>query len=396
MSKDKISFGKGKSINFYNQGIAKDSFKTDDPKKQKLTESIFKKYDKNHDGILDIEELNDIKSELKSAAGINKKIGEHEANKFLRKNLGLDKNYNSEDLFEILEFLDSDTDDILNAKTKDNITVINYKPDEKGQRKAETYNNNGAKPRLEKVVISTPYNAKVTTTTYDERGQIEALTVKKGNLTEFYDPETGKIVRSEERSGNKFFEYKEYEYDLDDGSGNKFDRVSRVNYTGNKTVTDKFADKTSVESRYDEDGRLTLKIEYDEKDKKVSETKYNPDDTWVRLDFKNGRTEKTTGKIKTVAEKVETEEKVENKQPVPYTVNKDNDTWYGIVQAKYGITDHETTMAIVHQLKTLAKVSRKDKNIPDIINLPPKVTVSNTEYELKDIDAEVNPIHFHK
>ena len=425
MTKDRVSFGKGQNVDFTNRGISQESFKTDDPKKRKLTESIFKKYDENQDGVLDVDELNAMKKDLKSVAGLNKKIGDHEANRFLHKNLGLDKDYNRKDLLEILQFIDADTDDIANAKTKDNVTVISYKPDTKGTRKEETYNNNGPKPRLEKVVTTEKYNSKITTTKYDERGQISDLVIQKGNITEFYDPKTGKIMRSKEGSGKAFLEYKEYEYNLDDGNGNKFDRVSTVSYSGIKTVSDKKADGTVFESKYNKDGNLILETEFNSKGKKSIETKYNQDGTWVKLDFRNGRTNKTTGTInnqsvnsaenkpvidesaekpeklpksgtQNLEQNIKTQQNQSVNNDIQYSVDKNNDTWYGIVQAKYGISDHKTTMEIVHQLKSKAGVSRKDKEIPDTIALPSKVTVNNKEYSLQDINASVNPIHFKK
>lgn len=52
-----------------------------------------------------------------------------------------------------------------------------------------------------------------------------------------------------------------------------------------------------------------------------------------------------------------------------YKVNY-QDTWYGIVQAKYGITDHKQTMEIVRQLKAQNNVDSKATNMPAEITLP--------------------------
>ena len=63
------------------------------------------------------------------------------------------------------------------------------------------------------------------------------------------------------------------------------------------------------------------------------------------------------------------------------------------MQAKYGITDHKTTMEIVHQLKTSAGVDFKSTQMPDKITLPATVTVDGSEISLKDVDAAVSGVH---
>ncbi len=71
------------------------------------------------------------------------------------------------------------------------------------------------------------------------------------------------------------------------------------------------------------------------------------------------------------------------------------DTWYGIVQAKYGITDHKQTMEIVRQLKADNNVDPKATNMPKEIELPDSITLKNgSEVKLADIHAEVDQSHW--
>lgn len=77
-----------------------------------------------------------------------------------------------------------------------------------------------------------------------------------------------------------------------------------------------------------------------------------------------------------------------------YKVNY-KDTWYGIVQAKYGITDHKQTMEIVRQLKAQNNVDPKATNMPSEITLPENITLKDgTDVKVVDIDAAVNQSHW--
>ena len=64
-----------------------------------------------------------------------------------------------------------------------------------------------------------------------------------------------------------------------------------------------------------------------------------------------------------------------------YEVNY-KDTWYGIVQAKYGITDHKQTMEIVRQLKAQNNVDPKATNMPSNITLPENVTLKDGKQQI--------------
>ena len=77
-----------------------------------------------------------------------------------------------------------------------------------------------------------------------------------------------------------------------------------------------------------------------------------------------------------------------------YKVNS-KETWYGIVQAKYGITDHKQTMEIVRQLKAQNNVDPKATNMPSEITLPDIVTLKDgTKIGLSDINAAVDQSHY--
>lgn len=93
------------------------------------------------------------------------------------------------------------------------------------------------------------------------------------------------------------------------------------------------------------------------------------------------------------AETSATSETAENKTH-KLTVNY-KDTWYGIVQAKYGIKDHKQTMEIIRQLKAQNNVNPKATNMPKEIELPDIVTLKDgSEVKLADIDAEVDKSHW--
>ncbi len=97
-------------------------------------------------------------------------------------------------------------------------------------------------------------------------------------------------------------------------------------------------------------------------------------------------------------ETAETPEQEEVQEPkdtnYKYKVNY-QDTWYGIVQAKYGITDHKQTMEIVRQLKAQNNVDPKATNMPAEITLPDNLQLKDgTEIKLANIDAEVDKSHW--
>lgn len=77
-----------------------------------------------------------------------------------------------------------------------------------------------------------------------------------------------------------------------------------------------------------------------------------------------------------------------------YKVNY-KDTWYGIVQAKYGIKDHKQTMEIVRLLKAQNNVNPKAANMPEEITLPDNITLKDgTEVKMSDIEVAVDQSHW--
>ena len=103
--------------------------------------------------------------------------------------------------------------------------------------------------------------------------------------------------------------------------------------------------------------------------------------------------------VTVTAEEVQEQEQPEQaKEPEnvnhQYKVNY-KDTWYGIVQAKYGITDHKQTMEIVRQLKAQNNVNPKAVNMPKEITLPENIKLKNgTEIKMTDIGAAVDQSHW--
>ncbi len=109
-------------------------------------------------------------------------------------------------------------------------------------------------------------------------------------------------------------------------------------------------------------------------------------------------------------EKEEIETISENQEEAPKTEQKndktnenkvynvkvgDKDTWYGIVQAKYGITDHKQTMEIVHQLKAQNNVDKNATSMPKEINLPETLKMEDgTEVKMQDVDAKADTSHY--
>ena len=79
-------------------------------------------------------------------------------------------------------------------------------------------------------------------------------------------------------------------------------------------------------------------------------------------------------------------------KPISYTHEvKPGDTWYGIVQAKYGITDHATTMAIIRKLKSENNVNPTSTNIPKNITLLPTIDLGNGKtVSLTNLNGQVN------
>lgn len=121
---------------------------------------------------------------------------------------------------------------------------------------------------------------------------------------------------------------------------------------------------------------------------------YNGDNTTEVRTEGDKRTRIVTtksGDTSTISERVALDAEG-NVLPLEYDV-QDGENWYGIVQAKYGVTDHKATMAIIHQLKDAAGIRYNSKTMPDKVTLPPEMTVGGDAFKLKDIEGKIDEIH---
>lgn len=412
-----ISFGKNKSINFSNfNGIHKDDLNAE---KGALKDSLFAKYDKNKDNILDETELQFLQNDIQGFAK-NEKLSNRETKKFF-KSLGLENNkeLKRDDLYNFLEAIQADKDSIASAYTssESGTTFVEYKPDENNAIKREVYSNEkdgSHKPVAEQVlydenhVLTTLYKEDGTIHKFDVRDNMQFLTVTNSDgktkmlqemnkdtnetvTTEFADD--GETIASKYRENGAITEY------LDPNN----DRVTmRVTDKGNG-VTEK------VKYDYNEDGSYKTTL-LDANDKPVSSVTKKGDKELATSSITTSEDGSTTEivtsgegenvqRTKVVKDKdgnVTTKVNIdENGNTVAYKhkVNE-GENWYGIVQAKYGITDYKTTMEIVHQLKKNANVRRSSSVMPSEIELPPTVKLKNgQEIALKDIDAKFDELN---
>ena len=412
-----ISFGKNKNINFSNfNGIHKDDLKAE---KGALKDSLFAKYDKNKDNILDETELKFLQNDIQGFAK-NEKLSNRETKKFF-KSLGLENNKSlkRDDLYNFLSTIQADKDSIASASTssESGTTFVEYKPDENNAIKRAVYSNEqdgSHKPVAEQVlydenhVLTTLYKEDGTIHTFDVRDNMQFLTVTNSDgktkmlqemnkdtnetvTTEFADD--GETIASKYRENGAITEY------LDPNN----DRVTmRVTDKGNDVLE-------KVKYEYNDDGSYK-EILLDENDKPVSSVIKKDDKELSKSSITTSEDGSTTEivtsgegenvqRTKVVKDKdgnVTTKVNIdENGNAVAYNhkVNE-GENWYGIVQAKYGITDYKTTMEIVHQLKKNANVRRSSSVMPSEIELPPTVKLKNgQEIALKDIDAKFDELN---
>ena len=423
-----ISFGKNQNINFDNfNGIQKKDF--DKAGGGALADPIFTKYDKNKDNVLDESELKTLQDDIREFAK-DDTLGKREAKRFF-KSLGLEKGHDlkREDLYKFLQTIQADKDSVdrayTDAETGD--TIVQYKPDENNVVNLIRYTNNSDNthtPKAMAEVFSEDHHRtsflnddgtmsivdvngnKQVEAQYDENklliqtSEIDTQTNEK--VTTLYE-EDGETIKSKFRQNGAVTEY------LDPANG---DRVT-------ERVTDKGNGVTeTVQFTYNEDGSVTeTTVGADEKPISSVTKKDGQEISSVQYTYEDGKTVQTSTKdgvtteITTTGEgenvqrvKVEKDEQGnvtsrvnvdENGDPVAYKhkVNQ-GENWYGIVQAKYGITDPKTIMEIVHQLKDNAGVKRSSAMMPAEIELPPTITLKNgKEISLVNIDAQFDEIN---
>lgn len=389
-----ISFGKLGNLSFNGfNGIRKSDINEGRP--SALNNGIFSIYDKNKDQILDKTELAKLQEDLLFYAGDNGQIGKREAKRFIQEKLGVHKdlNYNREDLEAIINQIAADKDNIQNAyTTQDGVTHLEFKPDEeRGIKSGENIRViNGEPVKIQdwaenaELRITTDYNpdgSKVSTReyktgdlqgakdyrTFNAENQLTELRRERGAVTNYYEitgndsmPENSRLLRKVTNNGNLGTETVEY------------------TYNGDGTITE-----TTISLATPNEKTVMVKGAYGNV---ISTTTVTND----------GRTETSNG-IRTVRDVNGT---VVSQVPVDESGNttqythqvQPGDTWYGIVQAKYGITDHATTMAVVRALKRAN--SYTGSSIPASINLPPSVELSDgTRVNLKNIGGVVSYKH---
>ena len=394
-----FSFNKGQKINLAKfDGVSKDELL----KKQGITDgqkdllqSIFSKYD-NGDGVLSADEFKSLQADLIKLAGDNN-LGKRELKKFNKNALGVDKKaYSMEDLQAVIGMMTDGSDSITNVAKDGKNVKITYKPQDGVGTKTSTF---------------------VT----DKKNNLTILAddVVNGDVSthiEYLNGDTTKRTIMTETKGNSktTILYK------DDGTSINI----KTRVTGAVTEELDFENNDRVlTKKTDKGGGINETVKYDYYDGGVTETVYNTanEDKPVSIVTKDkeGNVTKTNaytydGDKTTVVETVGTgnnvvrTKTVKNGNKLESYVNVDadgnvldnthtveaGDTWYGIVQAKYGVTDHKTTMKIVHILKDKAGVRYSSNKMPPEITLLAKITLKDgEEFGLKNKDALVNMKH---
>ena len=380
-------------------GIKKANIKSADQIK------LFEKIDSDKNGILTSDEIQNLQNSL-GAYAEDGKITKREARKLLKEN-GLKGQVNNTEIFGLLQQLGVLAQDIANTsitKTKSGIELINveYQPKEDGSVVTDTLIKQTGALSSQKTVKDgtsvtqyfdkqgnvrrevTVQNGVTTTVNYDTAGNVTSTTRQKGSVTEYLNAE-GQVTKKVTDKGSGVQETVEFEYDAE---GNVA-KESKTNADGTKVVSETHEDGTKIATEYDASGNI------------AKTTKTNTDGTQIIDDGKTITTINPDG-TKSV-ENIETGE-IQNFdkdgnliQPEPESHKhavQAGDTWYGIVQAKYGITDHKQTMEIVRQLKNHNGVNPSATNIPKEIELPATVTLTDgTEVKIADIDAKVDTSH---
>lgn len=392
---DGISFGKNRNIDFKGfNGIRKQDFKAEQgSKKEQLIKALFenKKYNKNNDNILSYDDLELLEKDIIAAANSGKsgRLGKSEAKEFIKNNLGLDGDFTRDDLYELLNEINADTDSVEDVSTDSERCVISvkYKPDVQGRVKTEYYA--GSENNLQHDVVQdkdTRY-----TTFYDKKGNPYSRHVTKGAVTEIYDCANGnRLIHKSTAIGNDMFETEEYEY------GEK-DKVTKITTHPDKSkvVLNALGDDVYTITKYD---ALGNKISHSMKNGENSfDTVYTYNDDKTRTETSTWKNGTVTRAVYDSQNNLQSRVNVdENGNPQSYThkVDKENDTWYGIVQAKYGITDHKTTLEIVHRLKDAAGVKYSAVTIPDEIELPAEINLKNGNIvSLNDVFGTIDQTH---
>ena len=369
-------------------------------------QTIFDKIDTDKNGVLTRDEIESLQRILSDYTD-DGKISKRDAKKIIKNNdqlAGIEKK-------ELLTFLKeiggggaidtsklSQVKEYDDPKTKTPLLELIYNANENGETIKETLRkSDGTKYSTE---VKT--NGKTVTTYFDETGKkvTKEVTVENGTTTILDHLPSGAIgktvIRGTEEKvyindklqksildkGHGVIESSEFIYDE---TGNPLKIIKTSTADDNKTIIEKGEDNSTIYTTYDKNGEVLS-----------TKTKHQDGTTIIN----DGKEIKTTAKDGSYTiENIETgkitkfdkygKEIIENQS---YNVQY-GDTWYGIVQAKYGITDHNQTMAIVRELKSQNNVDPKATNMPKTIQLPEKIKLADgTEIEL-NMDGKVDNKH---
>ena len=153
-------------------------------------DSIFKKFDKDHNNILDAQELADAKSAIKEAAEKHKStnMGKREAANFLGEDY---KGTNAQkDILEFLNVIGSSADTVESANTdaKGNTNVVYNHNDTENTQLTENYVKDGENSVLSSKVYNNDDGSKLTET-YENGGKtLKSKTLVQGSVTTEFDP----------------------------------------------------------------------------------------------------------------------------------------------------------------------------------------------------------------
>lgn len=375
-----VSFGKKLgSVSYENfNGIAKSDF--ENSKNKALAESVFSKYDTNNDGILDRSELKAMQDDLAGFANKKGKLGRRDSKKFM-KSVDPNLHLKREDLKNFLSEIAADTDSVQNAeKNATGGATVTYKPDNSGTVKTAVYDkdnnlssqiNEFADGTGEEIIFEEGNSQLVTKYKPIEGSEdVEVTSYQRinGAVVEDLDPDNDRVTQRTVDKGNGIKDVTKFEY-AD---------------TGEITATNLNPDGLPQKVTVTKDGKTVRTTNY----------VYDGDNTTEVRTEGDKRTRIVTtksGDASTISERVALDAEG-NVLPLEYNV-QDGENWYGIVQAKYGVTDHKATMAIIHQLKDAAGIRYNSKTMPDIVTLPPEMTVGGDTFKLKDIEGKIDEIH---
>ena len=375
-----VSFGKKLgSVSYENfNGIAKSDF--ENSKNKALAESVFSKYDTNNDGILDRSELKAMQDDLAGFANKKGKLGRRDSKKFM-KSVDPNLHLKREDLKNFLSEIAADTDSVQNAeKNATGGATVTYKPDNSGTVKTAVYDkdnnlssqiNEFADGTGEEIIFEEGNSQLVTKYKPIEGSEdVEVTSYQRinGAVVEDLDPDNDRVTQRTVDKGNDIKDVTKFEY-AD---------------TGEITATNLNPDGLPQKVTVTKDGKTVRTTDY----------AYDGDNTTEVRTEGDKRTRIVTtksGDASTISERVALDAEG-NVLPLEYDV-QDGENWYGIVQAKYGVTDHKATMAIIHQLKDAAGIRYNSKTMPDIVTLPPEMIVGGDTFKLKDIEGKIDEIH---